>query len=115
MRRRTGAIPWRAPIYHGAHASAVGLWATGSGRTPAGKAHCDSGTLACFGTSIYGQVSVVEPVTAVDIAGPLAEFEDATALTVTVPAAPAMHWARPLWLMVAMLATPAPIKAQLPV
>jgi hypothetical protein len=37
------------------------------------------------------------------------------AYTVTVPAAPGMHWASPVWLMVAMELAPAPIKLHDPV
>ena len=99
----------------GGRASGFALRDSGCGKALAGKAHCDSRSLACFGISVHGQVSVVEPVTAVDIAGPVAEFEDATALTVTVPAAPAIHWASPAWLIVAMFAALAPIKLQVPV
>lgn len=33
---------------------------------------------------------------------PVAELEEATAVTVTVPDAPEMHFAKPLWLIVAI-------------
>src|SRR6266699_1314282 len=38
-----------------------------------------------------------------DIAGPLAEFEEAVALIVTVPDTPGRHWASPFWSTVAIL------------
>jgi hypothetical protein len=46
---------------------------------------------------------------------PIAALADTIALTVTVPAAPGMHWASPVWLMVAMELAPVPIKLHDPV
>ena len=54
--------------------------------------------------AVQGQVSFAVPWTAVDIwPMPVAELEDALAVTVTVPDFPGIHCARPLWLMVAIL------------
>ncbi len=52
---------------------------------------------------LQGQVRAAVPETAVDIAPPGAELEEAIAVIVTVPAVPGRHWARPLGLMVAIL------------
>jgi hypothetical protein len=53
--------------------------------------------------NFYGHVSFVLADTAVDICVPWAEFEEAIAIIVTVPAAPDTHLATPLWSIVATL------------
>jgi hypothetical protein len=46
-------------------------------------------------------IAVPETATAVPVPGEVAELEEAVAITVTVPDAPEMHCAKPLWLIVA--------------
>jgi hypothetical protein len=43
----------------------------------------------------YGQVNWAVAVLAIDILGAVVEFSDTIAVTVTVPDAPATHFARP--------------------
>jgi len=58
---------------------------------------------------------VVVPETATEVAPvPMAALADADACTVTVPVAPGMHCASPVWLIVAIEAAPEPIKVHPP-